>query len=141
MGSAFRKALAFSGETWTPPPEPERPRDAGRSVEATRRRRERKANRWLGDDSGSTPTVSHAPTPKPAESAFAEHLLLEAERLLDMRTTEPAFISDVVYRLRVSADAAGAVVAELARQGRIERAVATNGFVTLRRIFKRRKSK
>jgi hypothetical protein len=123
-----------------PAPEPERPRgaDAGRSPEATRRRRERKANRWLGDDSGSTPTVSNAPTPKPAESAFAEHVLIEAERLLDMRTTEPAFISDIVYRLRVSADAAGAVVAELARQGRIERTVAPNGFVTLRR---RRKSK
>ena len=45
MGSAFRKALAFSGESsWSPTLEPERPRgaDAGRSPEATRRRRERK---------------------------------------------------------------------------------------------------
>jgi hypothetical protein len=49
MGSAFRKALAFSGETWTPTPEPERPRgaDAGRSPEATARRRARKLrNVW-----------------------------------------------------------------------------------------------
>jgi hypothetical protein len=135
--------MSLSGETWTPTPEPERPRgaDAGRSPEATRRRRERKANRrWLGDDSGSTPTVSHAPTPKPAESAFAEHVLIEAENLLlwGMRATEPAFLSDVAYVLKTSGERAMEIVDELVRQDRLERTVATNGFVTLRR---RRKSK
>jgi hypothetical protein len=64
MGSAFRKALAFSGETWTPTPEPERPRgaDAGRSPEATARRRERKQrDRW------STPIAVRAVEPAPVE--------------------------------------------------------------------------
>jgi hypothetical protein len=67
MGSAFRKALAFSGESsWSPTLEPERPRgaDAGRSPEATRRRRERKQR-----DGWSAPAV-RAVEPAPAPPDF-----------------------------------------------------------------------
>jgi hypothetical protein len=129
VSSAFRKALTFSGETWSPTPEPERPRgaDAGRSTEATRRRRERKRGRWV-DAGGSTPTIRAPPTPKPAESAFAEHLLAEAESLLPwgMRASEPAFLADTTHCLRMPPERAMALVDELERQGRLERNVASN---------------
>jgi hypothetical protein len=63
MGSAFRRAMSLSGETWTPTPEPERPRgaDLGRSVEATRRRRERKLRNVWADQ------PARAVEPAPAE--------------------------------------------------------------------------
>jgi hypothetical protein len=67
MGSAFRKALSFSGESWTPTPEPERPRgaDAGRSPEATRRRRERKLRNVIGQPESAMgiPITPHMPAP------------------------------------------------------------------------------
>ena len=68
MGSAFRKALSFSGESWTPTPEPERPRgaDAGRSPEATRRRRERKLrNVWADQPARAVETATAEPSAPP----------------------------------------------------------------------------
>jgi hypothetical protein len=67
-------------------------------------------------------------------------VLSEAENLLlwGMRATEPAFLSDVAYVLKTSGERAMEIADELVRQDRLERTVAPNGFMTLRR---RRKSK
>jgi hypothetical protein len=139
MTSAWRKSYSgMSTEEWLPPADPERPRrDDHRSTEAIARRREIRTRRGYELDAQPRPAAVAAPTPNPAES---ERLLVEAENLLlwGMRATESAFLSDVAYVLKTSRERAMEIADELVRQGRLERTVAPNGFVTLQR---RRKSK
>jgi hypothetical protein len=75
MGSAWRKGYSgMSTEEWLPPADPERPRgaDAGRSPEATRRRRERKQRDvWSAQPARA---VELAPAEPPAPPDFTIRL-------------------------------------------------------------------
>ena len=124
MGSAFRKALSFSSESWTPEPEPERPR-GGRSPEGAARRRERRK--------ADVRPVPVAPPAQPPP-AFPGHVLVDAEGYLPWgsRSTQHAFLVDVTTCLKLSRERAMELVGELVKQGRVERTV-RDGFATLKR--------
>jgi hypothetical protein len=105
-------------------------RDDRRSPEALARRRHERRDY---EPPQRPAVVSVAPpTPQPHVD---DGLLHDAELLLDTgaRVRGDTFTDEVRLRLKVSTDAATAVVNELIRQERLVRNVASNGFATLSR--------